>query len=375
MAEEKNVRTADSFYARAGVDQRLEDATLAKMLDSINPTIESRRGRIGEVQLSIGFFANVIKCGPDLGVAATTDSVGTKALIAQALDKYDTIGIDCIATNVNDVLCVGAEPLTVLDFIAIALVNERMMLELARGLAAGARTADVSISGGEIAQVGSMIRGIDDNRAFDLMGSCFGVVPLSRIIAGQEIRPNDLVVSLASTGLHCNGLSLARTVLERSFSASLDTMISDLGRTLGEELLHPSGIYVREVLAALRSGANITGLAHISGGGLWNLTRCGKGISYVIDALPEPPAVFRVVQQAGKLLPSAMFHALNMGVGFCLVVRPDDVSRVLDSLRAVMASPAVIGRVIADTERRVFLPGYKVHAREGTFWEGCEIPV
>ena len=368
------VTTADSFYAKAGVDQRREDASLAKMLDWINPTIERRRGRTGEVQLPIGFFANVISCKANLGIAVATDSVGTKALVAQALRKYDTIGIDCIAANVNDVLCVGAEPLTVLDFIAIAKVNEDMMLDLARGLADGALMADVSISGGEIAQVGSMIRGIDEDRAFDLMGSCFGIVPISDIVAGQNILPGDILISLPSTGLHCNGLSLARTVLERGFGASLTTQISDLGRTLGDELLTPSGIYVREVLSALRTGAEISGLVHVSGGGLWNLTRCGKGVAYVVDTFPEPPLVFRVIQDAGKLNPSAMFHAFNMGVGFCIITRPGSADLILSTLRNLGARPSVMGHVISDTERRVYLPAFDLYAQNGTFWDGCEVP-
>lgn len=372
--QEPTATAADSFYANAGVDQRREDAALARMLTWINPTLESRRGRIGEVQLPIGFFANVVSCGNDLGIAAATDSVGTKALIAQALEKYDTISIDCIAANVNDVLCVGAEPVTMLDFIALSKVNEAMLLDLARGLAEGASLADVSICGGEIAQVGSMIRGVDQERAFDLMGTCIGIVPLSKMISGRDVLPGDVIIALPSNGLHCNGVSLARTVLENRFNASLTTRIPDLGRTLGEELLMPSRIYVREVLHVLRTEARVSGLVHVSGGGLLNLIRCGTDVSYVVDQLPDVPVVFRLIQEAGRLPNSAMFHTFNMGIGFCLMARARDADAILHRLTESGISAHLIGHVIEDKEVQVYLPQYDLYGANGTFWQGCQVP-
>src|SRR5204863_9738383 len=180
----------------------------------------------------------------------TTDGVGTKLLIAQAMNKYDTIGVDCVANNVNDILCLGAEPIAMLDYIAINQINEQAMEDIAKGLCIGAEKAHICIHGGEIAQVGEMLAtSIGNTVALDLVGSAIGVVRLSAqrtdlpvLVDGRNVRSGDIIIGLLSSGLHSNGYSLARRVLLEKAHLSLDQYITELGRTLGEELLEPTYI-------------------------------------------------------------------------------------------------------------------------------------
>src|SRR6201996_6556413 len=190
-------------YRAAGVDIAAADKGLAKIVATIKGTWPAA-GEVGAVALDIGYFANVIDIGGGMGLALSTDGVGSKSIIADMVKKYDTIGIDCVAMNVNDVICVGARPLSMVDYIAVGSAQAEMLGALAVGLAEGARQAGISISGGEIAQLKDIVSG------FDLVGMAVGLVPLDRIILGRDLMPGDAVIGIASSGIHSNGLSLAR---------------------------------------------------------------------------------------------------------------------------------------------------------------------
>src|SRR3954454_3071964 len=244
-------------YKTAGVDIAEANAGLRNIVRHITGTWPpgGPAAGIGAVQLPIGYFANVIDIGGGVGLGICTDGVGSKAIVAEIMRKYDTIGIDCVAMNVNDLLCVGAKPLSLVDYIAVERADAAMLDEIAIGLAEGARQAGISISGGEIAQLRDIISG------FDLVGTAVGTVPLDRIIVGSDVRPGDRVIGLASSGLHSNGYTLARRVLFEQAGLSVDAIVPELGLdpgfTLGEELLRPTFIYVREILELIEQVPDI----------------------------------------------------------------------------------------------------------------------
>jgi phosphoribosylformylglycinamidine cyclo-ligase len=239
-------------YQTAGVDSKQKDQAMQRLSDWVERSFALRPA---EVRLPLGYFANVIDIGNGMGIALSTDGVGTKILVAQMLAKYDTVGIDCVAMNANDVLCVGAEPLALLDYVAVQVPHPDLLESLARGLYAGAEIARITIPGGEIAQIQEMIQGKRDGYAFDLVAACIGKVPLDKVLTGADIEEGDAVVGLASSGIHSNGLTLARRVFFERLGWNPDQHVEELGRTIGEELLEPTRIYVREVRETQDKGA------------------------------------------------------------------------------------------------------------------------
>jgi len=343
---------ADASYTRAGVNTVKEEAALAGLLKWVGKTLEFGARRSA---LDFGYFASVLDLGNGLGLALSTDGVGSKLLVAQLLDKYDTIGIDCVAMNVNDVLCVGAEPLCLLDYIAVQEADRDLLEQIGKGLYEGARQANISIPGGEIAQVREMIRGEREGRGFDLAGTCVGLVPMDRILVGQSIQPGDAVIGLRSSGIHSNGLTLAREVFFKKAGYRPDRYVGDLGRTIGAELLEPTRIYVREVLELLRSGLDIKALIHITSDGFLNLARVQAKVGYVLEALPDPQPIFTLLQQVGRVSDEEMFCVYNMGTGFCVVVAAADADRALEVLRRLGLEAFPLGRAVSDPERKVHL--------------------
>ena len=343
---------ADASYTRAGVNTVKEEAALAGLLKWVGKTLEFGARRSA---LDFGYFASVLDLGNGLGLALSTDGVGSKLLVAQLLDKYDTIGIDCVAMNVNDVLCVGAEPLCLLDYIAVQEADRDLLEQIGKGLFEGARQANISIPGGEIAQVREMIRGEREGRGFDLAGTCVGLVPMDRILVGQSIQPGDAVIGLRSSGIHSNGLTLAREVFFKKAGYRPDRYVGELGRTIGAELLEPTRIYVREVLELLRSGLDIKALIHITSDGFLNLARVQAKVGYVLEALPDPQPIFTLLQQVGRVSDEEMFCVYNMGTGFCVVVAAADADRALDVLRRPGLEAFRLGRAVSDPERKVHL--------------------
>ena len=283
------------------------------MLDVLRSTFGLRPAGSGAPVLDFGHYANVLDLGNNVGLAISTDGVGTKIMIAEQLGKYDTIGIDCIAMNANDIVCVGAEPIAMTDYIAIDRDDPELLGEVAKGLARGAELAGIAIPGGEIAQVREMVNGID------LVGTCVGVVPVDRVLTGEALLPGDAIVGFASSGIHSNGLTLAREVLVGERTARLGKQIPEFGRTLGEELLEPTTMYVRMALRLLRE-TEVHALAHITGDGFLNLRRFPAAVGFRIESLPPAPPVFGLIAKEGKVPPHEMYLVYNMGIGFCAVM-------------------------------------------------------
>lgn len=329
----------------------------------------------GKVGLEFGHFANVINIGPknELRLAISTDGVGTKTIIAQLMDKYDTIGIDCIAMNVNDVICIGARPDAIVDYIAIQAPNKFLLDELAKGLALGAKLSEVSIVGGEIAQLSDLLQGEEGNTGFDLVATCVGTIVSPSIISGNTIVPGDVILGLESSGIHSNGLTLARKVIgitsptlsKNEKKNILSAHVPDLGRSLGEELLIPTKIYVAEILDMINRGIELRGIAHITGDGFLNLPRLEADVGYVLDKLPEPPPIFQMMQQMGSLSSQEMFEIFNMGIGLCVVVPENEVSRVIEASQAKGTGIHRIGFVVEDSSRGVILDQFGISGRRG----------
>jgi phosphoribosylformylglycinamidine cyclo-ligase len=314
---------ADSAYARAGVDTgRAEQAVagLVEVLRTIDP------GRPTRSVLGSGHYANVLAIDERTGIAVSTDGVGSKVIVAEQLGRFDTVGIDCIAMNVNDVICVGAEPIAVLDYIAVEEAHPNMLRQVAEGLKAGAEQAGVEIPGGELAQLPELIRGHPSPYGFDLVGACFGTVALDSIVTGARIEPGDAVIGIPSSGVHSNGLTLARRALP-----DLEERPPELGgASVGETLLEPTVIYVHAVLDLLRSDVDVRGLAHITSGGLLNLLRLEADAGYRIDdPLPTLP-VFDLIADRSGAEPAELYEVFNMGCGFCCVVPASQAGQAAD---------------------------------------------
>jgi len=319
-------------YARAGVSQDAADSAVAALVGALAGANLGSSSR--QVPLP-GHYASVIRIDERTGIALSTDGVGTKLLLAEQLGRYDTVGIDCVAMNVNDVICVGAEPLAMLDYLAVEKADPEVSRQIGTGLARGAELAGIEIPGGELAQLGDLVKG------FDLAGACFGVVALDSIVDGSAVEPGDVVIGLPSSGIHSNGYTLARAALE---GIALDD--ERLGKPLGDVLLAPTEIYVRAVVELLRSGAGVHGLAHITSGGLGNLMRLRAEVGYEItEPLPVPP-VFELIQERGRVSDEEMHEVFNMGCGFCCVVPEADSGTALELLRGHHPGARAIGRAI-----------------------------
>jgi phosphoribosylformylglycinamidine cyclo-ligase len=317
-------------YAKAGVDQEAADSAVAGLVRALAAI------QLGRPSLQVplpGHYASVIRIDERTGIALSTDGVGTKLLVAEEIGRFDTIGIDCVAMNVNDVVCVGAEPLAMLDYIAVQRADPGICAQIGAGLARGAELAGVEIPGGELAQLGDLVSSVD------VSGACFGTVALEAIVDGSAVEPGDSVIGLPSSGIHSNGYTLARAALE-----GIGLGDERLGRPLGEVLLEPTEIYVKPVLELLRSEVDVRGLAHITSGGLGNLLRLGAEIGYEIDdPLPVPP-IFELIQERGGVSEEEMHDVFNMGCGFCIVVPPGDEAAALSQLRARYPEAKRIGR-------------------------------
>jgi phosphoribosylformylglycinamidine cyclo-ligase len=339
-------------YARSGVDTAAADAGVAALVGVLR-TIEL--GRAARAVPLPGHFAAVLEVAPNLGIALGTDGVGSKLIVAEQAQRYDTVGIDCVAMNVNDVVCVGAEPIAVLDYLAVERADPGVMREIATGLKRGAELAGVEIPGGEVAVLPELIRGHPSPNGFDLTAACVGLVALDSIVSGNDCRPGDALIGVPSSGLHSNGYSLARAALA---SLALDDRPPRLdGASVADALLEPTMIYVRAVLELLRSGLRVHGLAHITGGGLLNLTRLNRDVGFRIDdPLPVPP-VFALVQELGTVADAEMWEVFNMGCGFCAVVPPTTADAATALLAAHHPGARRIGTV-TDRAGLVELPAF-----------------
>ncbi|MBU0496915.1 MAG: phosphoribosylformylglycinamidine cyclo-ligase [Candidatus Thermoplasmatota archaeon] len=308
-------------YAESGVDIDKEEYAIKELLKNIVTT------RTGIGKPLGGHYAGMIEFG-DFALVMCTDGVGSKVIIANAMKKWDTIGIDCIAMNVNDALCVGAEPLAFVDYLAIDAPDPVITRQIGKGLQAGAEQSNISIIGGETASLPELING------FDLAGTCLAYVKKDRIVTGDKIEPGDVIIGLGSTGIHSNGYSLVRKVIQKSGLSFQDPFPRKTNKnlTIGEVLLTPTQIYVKEIVHLLNT-LPVNGLAHITGGGLRNLPRLKSSVKYSIDNPLTPPPVFNFIQSLGEIDMKEMYQTFNMGMGFALIVQQDLVDKTIKLLQ------------------------------------------
>jgi len=309
-------------YKNSGVDIEEKEEAIKSLLSSI---ITKRKGTIGKPMG--GHYAGLIEFG-DFALVLCTDGVGTKVRIAEAIKKYDTVGIDCIAMNVNDALCVGAEPLAFVDYLAMEDPDPKITREIGKGLEKGAKLSNISIVGGETADLPELING------FDLAGTCLAYVKKNRIILGEKIHPGDAIIGLSSSGIHSNGYTLARRVVEKAEFSYTDEFPDGLypRKTIGEIMLTPTRIYVKEILELFKR-IDVHGLAHITGSGLWNIPRLKEKIKYVIDDPLEPQPIFRFLQDYGNIDDYEMYQIFNMGMGFTIIVEEEDAAESMKILQ------------------------------------------
>jgi phosphoribosylformylglycinamidine cyclo-ligase len=345
---------ADSAYARAGVDTSRADSAISGLVGVLR-TIDT--GKPSRSVLRSGHYAAVVELN-GVGLALSTDGVGSKVIVAEQLGRYDTVGIDCVAMNVNDLVCVGAEPIALLDYIAVEDADPEVLRQIGLGLKEGAEQAGVEIPGGELAQLPELIRGHPSPRGFDLAASSFGVVALDAIVTGDAVVPGDAVIGLPSNGLHSNGYTLARRALPDLFEGFGDG-------TIGDELLRPTAIYVRAALDLLRSDeVDVHGLAHITGDGFLNLPRLSHTVGWRIDSPLPVPRVCELIAERAAVPAEDMWETFNMGCGFCCVVPEAQVAAALELLAGRHPGAAVIGSVTAGAGV-VELPGAGLSGRRG----------
>ncbi len=305
-------------YKESGVDINLEEATISALTSNLKETLKFR-----DVITESGHFAALLRLG-DKAIAMSTDGVGSKILVAELMDKYDTVGIDCVAMVVNDLLCVGAEPLAMVDYLAVEKPDPDMAVQIGKGLADGAEQAEVAMIGGETASLPQIVNN------FDLAGTGVGIVDLDHIITGEEIQEGDVLIGISSSGIHSNGLSLARKVFFQDAGLKVDDALPGFPQTtVGEELLKPTRIYVKPVMELLKSDIAVHGLAHITGGGFNNLKRLKKDAGYHIDNLPRPNPIFQSMYSLGVPL-EEMYQVFNMGIGMVVMVPEEDVQATLN---------------------------------------------
>lgn len=333
-------------YREAGVDLDAADRNVEKIKSLARLT--HIPGVIGEIGSFGGFFELPSNYAHPVLVSGA-DGVGTKLKVAFMMDKHDTVGIDCVAMCVNDVLVHGAKPLFFLDYLAVGKLNPKRDEQIMTGIVKGCLEAGCALTGGETAQMPDFYR--EDE--YDLAGFAVGIVEKDQLLDGSKVKENDIVIGLASTGLHCNGFSLARRILLSHYK--IDSYVEELGRILGEEMLTPTKIYVKSVLKVLDD--SVHAMAHITGGGIpGNLPRVlPPGLEARIDKNSWlKPAIFELIQRLGKIDESEMFRTFNMGIGFILIVDRDSVDRVVENLKTCGEQAWIIGE-IKKGERRIVL--------------------
>ena len=324
---------AEGAYARAGVDQALAGGAVNALVEVL---AQINTGRPSRAVLGSGHYANVLRIDERRGLALSCDSVGSKVIVCEQLGRYDTIGIDLFGMNANDVICVGADPIALLDYIAVEEANPEMLAQIGIGLRAGAEQAGVEIPGGELAVLPDVVRGHPSPHGFDLVGFCVGLVDLDAVVTGDRIEPGDALIGLPSSGIHSNGLSLARRVL------------GDLGEqvgatSVGDLLLEPTVIYVQAIRELLAAELDVRGLAHITGEGFLNLLRLEAAVGYRIDSPLPVPRVFELIAERGGIEAPELYEVFNMGCGFCVVVPAGDAGAAVEMLARHHPGTAVIG--------------------------------
>ena len=317
-------------YAESGVDIHQEN----RSIEAMKAVLKSRRRGFGAPMTEIGHYAGLLDMG-SFALAMTTDGVGSKVLIANAISKWDTVGIDCIAMNVNDLYAIGAEPIAFVDYLAVEKVDPERAAQIALGLARGAEISNMSIVGGETASLPEIIRG------FDLAGTAIGVVDKDKVVTGEKIRVGDVLVGVPSSGLHSNGYTLARRIIAESKYTYFDTMPGG-ERSIGEELLTPTRIYPE--IVELVKECDVHGLAHITGSGLLKLRRISN-LGFEISEPLVPQPVFRFLQEQGGVDDEEMYRTFNMGMGFLIAL---DESEAKEACRIMGPGSRIVGSIVKE---------------------------
>ncbi len=326
-------------YSESGVNIDLEAETVKALASKLKPTLELR-----DIITDSGHFAALVRLG-DKAIAMSTDGVGSKILVAKMMNKYDTVGIDCIAMVVNDILCVGAEPIALVDYLAVENPDPETASEIAEGLVKGAEESNISIIGGETASLPKIIKD------FDLAGTGIGFVDTDKIISGKDIEIGDTLIGLKSSGIHSNGLSLARKAIFEDAELKVDDKIPNTNKTVGEELLTPTKLYVKPIVNLFKKDFNIHGLAHITGGGFTNLQRLKKGIGFEINNLPEPQEIFKLIYEQNVPL-KEMYKVFNMGIGFVIIAKKEEADKIIEEVSKDVEAYK-IGKVISEDKIKI----------------------
>ncbi|MGA9841260.1 MAG: phosphoribosylformylglycinamidine cyclo-ligase [Nitrososphaeraceae archaeon] len=283
----------------------------------------------GKVISGFGHYAGLLEFDNKI-FALHTDGVGTKIIVSQMMDRFDTVGIDCIAMNVNDIICVGAVPGGFVDYIAIRIPDSTLLRNIAMGLVKGAKEANVPIIGGETAVVPDLLADNNNAKTFDLVGMAFGVVQnKNELILGNKIRKGDAILGIESSGLHSNGYTLARKVLLSRYS--INQFINDMNQTIGDMMLTPTRIYVRPIIELIKKNKTpVHGLLHVTGGSFTKFSRLNKAVDYKLDNLPAPAGIFDLIQREGHIQTKEMYRTFNMGIGYCIVLPQSHVDNAID---------------------------------------------
>ncbi|KAB3534437.1 phosphoribosylformylglycinamidine cyclo-ligase [Alkaliphilus pronyensis] len=337
-------------YSTAGVNvdegQRAVDLMKEHVKSTFTPQVLTDIGGFG------GLFALDLKDIKEPILVSGTDGVGTKLKIAFMTDRHDTIGMDCVAMCVNDILCQGAKPLFFLDYIATGKLKAEKAAEIVKGIAAGCKEAGCSLIGGETAEM----PGFYGDGEYDVAGFAVGIVDKKNIITGANIKAGDIVIGLPSSGVHSNGYSLVRKLFFDIKGFNIDSRVDGLDKSIGEELLTPTKIYVKSVLKAMKK-VEIKGIAHITGGGFYeNLPRIlpqNTNINIRLGSWPIP-SIFNIIQSYGNVEAADMYKTFNMGIGMMLVVNKEDVKIAMGSLQEAGEKPYEIG-TITEGKRQVVL--------------------
>lgn len=331
-------------YKNAGVDIEAGYKSVELMKKHVKETMRP------EVLGGLGGFAGAfdlsgIKNMEEPVLLSGTDGCGTKVKLAFVMDKHDTIGIDAVAMCVNDIACSGGEPLFFLDYIACGKNYPEKIATIVSGVAQGCIQSECALVGGETAEH----PGLMPEDEYDLAGFAVGVVDKKDIISGEDIKPKDVLIGMASSGVHSNGFSLVRKVFEMT-RESLDTYYDELGKTLGEALIAPTKIYVKALKSIKNSGVTVKGCSHITGGGFYeNIPRMlPEGVNAIIEKNSyEVPAIFRLLAKEGDIAEEMMYNTFNMGIGMVIAVDPADVDKAMEAIKAAGETPYVVGRIEA----------------------------
>ena len=340
-------------YKTAGVDIEAGYKSVELMKDYVKSTFRPEvLGGFGG--FSGAFSLKAIKEMDNPVLVSGTDGVGTKLKLAFILDKHDTVGIDCVAMCVNDIACAGGEPLFFLDYIACGRNIPEKIAAVVKGISDGCRMAGAALVGGETAEHPDMM----PEEEYDLAGFAVGVVDEKDLITGANIRPGDVIIGLASSGVHSNGFSIIRKIFDMT-AESLNTYYDSLGRTLGETLMEPTKIYVKALKGVTDSKVTIKGCSHITGGGFHeNIPRIlpdGVGAEVKKDSYPVPP-IFALIQETGNISEKIMYNTYNMGLGMVIVVDEKDAEAAIQAIEAAGEKAYQVGQIVAShTEERLCL--------------------